>query len=67
MIPQAELDELCARHPVDQVAGKWVRLRRNGRGWIGPCPVHSPDPLAIVSSSGATWLGSRTRGRTSIV
>jgi len=51
MIPQAELDELCARHPVDRVAGKWVSLRRHGKGLIGPCPIHSPDPKAADSTA----------------
>jgi hypothetical protein len=39
------LDELRARHPVDQVVGRYgVQLRRQGRGLVGPCPVCSPDP-----------------------
>jgi hypothetical protein len=43
MIPESALDELRSRNPVDELAGKWVALRRNGKKLIGPCPVCSPD------------------------
>lgn len=50
-ISEAELAELKDRHPVDLIAGKWVRLRKHGRRLIGPCPLHSPNPEARDSTS----------------
>src|SRR5262249_16827734 len=42
---QGEVEDLKSRNPVDQVAGKWVRLRHAGpTKMIGPCPICSPDP-----------------------
>jgi CHC2 zinc finger len=43
MIPESALDELRSRNPVDELAGKWVSLRRNGKKLIGACPICSPD------------------------
>ncbi len=51
MISEAALTELKLRNPVDQVAGRYVELRRHGRKMIGPCPLHSPDPRARDSTS----------------
>jgi hypothetical protein len=52
MISAAAIEELKSRHPCDQVAGQWVRLRRGGKlGLRGPCPLHSPDPGARDSTS----------------
>src|SRR5262249_53584564 len=31
-------------NPVHAVAGRLVRLRRRGHGFVGPCPICSPDP-----------------------
>jgi putative DNA primase/helicase len=42
-ISEAELAALKARHPCDAVAGQWVRLRKQGRKMIGPCPVCSAN------------------------
>jgi hypothetical protein len=41
----AELDELKTRpgNSCAEVAGRYVALRRHGRGYIGPCPVCSAD------------------------
>lgn len=50
-ISDGELAEIKARNPCDQIAGKWVKLRRHGRKFIGPCPLHSPDPTARDSTS----------------
>lgn len=41
MISDAALIDLRARNPVSDLAGKWVRLRRKGRGFVGPCPICS--------------------------
>ncbi len=51
MISEAALAELKLRNPCDQVAGQWVKLRRSGKKYIGPCPLHSPDPAAPDSTS----------------
>ena len=45
MIPDHELLALKERNPVHEIAGRWVKLRRNGRkGYIGPCPMCSENP-----------------------
>jgi hypothetical protein len=51
MISEAALADLKARNPCDQVAGKWVKLRKHGKKLIGPCPLHSPDPQARDSTA----------------
>lgn len=43
MIPDAALDQLKADRPCDEVASQWVRLRRHGKGFIGPCPICSKN------------------------
>src|SRR5690348_11127311 len=50
-ISDAALADLKARTPVDTVAGQWVKLRRHGKKFVGPCPLHSPDPTARDSTS----------------
>ncbi|WP_316191632.1 MULTISPECIES: CHC2 zinc finger domain-containing protein [unclassified Bradyrhizobium] len=44
MITQAQLAAIRAANPVDELAGKWVKLRRYRKGYIGPCPICSTDP-----------------------
>ena len=39
MMSDAALADLKARNPCDQVAGKWVKLRKHGRKLIGACPI----------------------------
>jgi hypothetical protein len=52
MISYAALAELKERHPCDAVVGKWgVALRRYGKKFIGPCPLHSPNLQARDSTS----------------
>jgi DNA primase len=51
MISEAAIADLKARNPCDQVAARWVKLRRKGKRMIGPCPLHSPDPAARDSTS----------------
>jgi hypothetical protein len=46
----AQLDDIKARNPCDQVAAQWVTLRRHGKKMMGPCPLHSPDPHAKDST-----------------
>lgn len=43
MIPDHQLCQLKADNPCDKVASQWVRLRRHGKGFIGPCPICSKD------------------------
>lgn len=40
---EAQLEELKSRNPCDELAARWVRLRRHGRKMIGPCPICSDD------------------------
>jgi hypothetical protein len=44
MIPDHALNALKDRMPVDAVASQWVALRKKGKGYVGPCPICSPDP-----------------------
>jgi P4 family phage/plasmid primase-like protien len=43
MVSDAALDDLKARMPCNEVAGKWVQLRKHGAAWVGPCPICSRD------------------------
>jgi CHC2 zinc finger len=43
MIPDAAIAQLKADNPCDEIASQWVRLRRHGNGFIGPCPICSRD------------------------
>jgi hypothetical protein len=43
MISDAALSQLKADHPCDEVAARFVRLRRHGKKLTGPCPVCSKD------------------------
>ena len=38
--PQAFLDELIARNPIDEVVGQYVQLKRSGSNYFGLCPFH---------------------------
>lgn len=51
MIEQGQLDELKRRKPCDEVAAQWVSLRKKGKGFVGPCPLHSRNPKAADSTS----------------
>ncbi|MFT0890987.1 CHC2 zinc finger domain-containing protein [Pseudochelatococcus sp. G4_1912] len=42
-IPDAVLDDLRARNPVHEVAGRYVALRNKGNRWVGPCPICSSN------------------------
>lgn len=50
-LTDAQLDDLKARNPCDQIAAQWVSLRRHGRKMIGPCPLHSPNSQARDSTA----------------
>lgn len=39
--PQAFLDELTVRNPIDEVVGQYVSLSRKGSNLFGLCPFHS--------------------------
>jgi CHC2 zinc finger len=51
MISKAALAALKADNPCDKIASKWVRLRKLGAGYVGPCPLHSSAPQARDSTS----------------
>jgi hypothetical protein len=50
-ISDAAITELKLRHPCCDVAAQWVKLRKRGKKYIGPCPLHSRDPKAKDSTS----------------
>lgn len=54
-ISAAELERLKDDNPCDEVAGKWVRLRANGRKMIGPCPICSDDPQSLDATRFECW------------
>jgi DNA primase len=43
MIPDSALSQLKADNPCADIASRYVRLRRHGKGMIGPCPICSKD------------------------
>jgi hypothetical protein len=51
MISEAALIELKQRQPCYKVAAKWVSLRKKGKGYVGPCPLHSKNPSAKDSTA----------------
>jgi hypothetical protein len=51
MISKAAVAQLKASNPCAKIASKWVKLRKLGVGYVGPCPLHSPDPQARDSTS----------------
>lgn len=44
MISDVALFALKERNPVSDVAGGYVKLRKRGKRYIGPCPICSDDP-----------------------
>ncbi len=55
-ISQAELDDLKARNPCDQVAAKWVRLRKGQKGrMVGPCPICSENSQSAKATKFEAW------------
>lgn len=50
----SDIEIIKRDHPVSKVAGQWVKLRAFRQGEFplsGPCPLHSPDPNAVDSTS----------------
>jgi hypothetical protein len=45
-----QLDQIKRDNPCHVIASQWVTLRRKGKGYLGPCPIHSPDPAARDST-----------------
>jgi hypothetical protein len=55
MISEAALLELKDRNPCDQVAAKWVALRRHGASLIGPCPICSENRTSRKATKFQCW------------
>jgi hypothetical protein len=52
MISHAALAELKELHPCDAVVARWgVALRKQGKKFMGPCPLHSPNLQARDTTS----------------
>lgn len=51
LLTPAQIDDLKRRNPCHGVAGQWVSLRPKGKGYVGPCPLHSKDSQARDSTS----------------
>lgn len=60
LLSDVALDDVRARNPVDQVASRFVTLRRSGRKLVGPCPICSPNPASRTAGrfevDGETWV-----------
>ena len=48
------LDEFKARLPLAEIVGRWVKLTRRGREWIGLCPFHKErtPSFSVVEDKG---------------
>jgi hypothetical protein len=51
MFSANQLEQIKRDNPCHVIAAQWVTLRRKGKGCVGPCPLHSPDPAARDSTS----------------
>lgn len=51
LLTPAAIEDLKRRNPCHEIAGRLVALRRKGDGFVGPCPLHSPDRQARDSTS----------------
>lgn len=51
-----EVEEIRRRHPVEQVIGGYIPLRRSGRHLVGHCPFHNDThPSLVVYPDSASW------------
>ena len=48
--PQAFIDELVARNPIEDVVGQYVTLRRSGSNLFGLCPFHGEKTASFSVS-----------------
>lgn len=48
--PQAFLDELIARNPIEDVVGQYVHLKRSGANLFGLCPFHGEKTASFSVS-----------------
>ena len=58
-LSNADLEDIKARNPLDQVAGGYVKLRRMGRRLVGPCPVcggRATSQRFEVLEDGQSWV-----------
>ncbi len=54
-ISEVAIADLKARNPCDQVAAKWVTLRRHGTSLIGPCPICSENRTSRKATKFQCW------------
>src|SRR5690242_7482685 len=54
-LSDAQLGDLKDRHPCDELAARWVRLRGRGQKKTGPCPVCSPNPQSKTATRFNVW------------
>lgn len=50
--PQAFLDELTARNPIEDVVGQYVTLKRSGANYFGLCPFHGEKTASFSVNPG---------------
>jgi len=51
-----EIEDVRRRHPVEQVIGSYIQLRRSGRHLVGHCPFHEDrSPSLVVYRHNQSW------------
>ncbi len=50
--PQAFIDELTARNPIEDVVSQYVTLRRSGANYFGLCPFHGEKTASFSVNPG---------------
>jgi len=57
-IDREEIEQIRDTHPIEEVVGRYVNLRRTGRRYVGYCPFHDDrctPSLVIFPESGRWW------------
>jgi len=54
--PREEIERVRDAHPIEEVVGRYVGLRRAGRRYVGRCPFHDDhDPSLVVFPDSGRW------------
>ncbi len=56
MVDRDHIEEIKARHHIEDVVARYVHLRRQGRRYVGLCPFHEDhDPSLVVFPEEGRW------------
>jgi DNA primase len=64
-VDRGEIECVRNAHPIEEVAGRYVHLRRSGRRYVGLCPFHDDrrtPSLVIFPESGRWWCFGACNG-----